>query len=144
MLVCTSGGPASDHPVGWGLRLAEANDAKATFLHVASAAPEMYAGLPLLTEDLAHVMSRDTPLSKHLREIAVKADKAGVEADLELRHGMVAEEIIRACEMRTLDFIVLGAARSPAGVDTLLLDQVTPHVLSTISCSILVVRGEGK
>ncbi len=144
MLICTSGGPVSDHLIRWGMRLAEGNAAEATFLHVASAAPEMYAGLPLLTEDLAHVMSRDTPLSKHLREIAIMADEAGVEAKLELRHGMVAEEIVRACELRSYDFIVLGAAKSPAGVNGWLLDQVMPHVLASVSCSILVVRGESK
>ena len=104
----------------------------------------MYAGLPLLTEDLSHVMSRDTPLSKHLREIAVMADEAGVEAELELRHGMVADEIVRSCEMRDYDFIVLGAAKSGAGVDKWLLSEVMPHVLGSISCSILVVRGKGK
>ena len=131
LLICTSGGPVSEHVIRWGLRIAQTNAARSTILHVASAAPEMYAGLHFLAEDLSHVMSRQTPLSNHLREAAVMAEQAGVEAELELRHGMVAEEIVRACEMQAFDFIVLGAAKSPAGVNGWLLDEVMPHVLSS-------------
>lgn len=140
MLVCTSGSPISDGLIRWGLKLAKITSAQPTVLHVASAAPEMYAGLPMLTEDLANVLSRDTPLSSHLREVAEMAVREGVDAQLELRHGLVAEEITRACDMKDYDFIVIGAAKSPKRVDGWLIDEVTPLVLPSITCSILVVR----
>jgi nucleotide-binding universal stress UspA family protein len=140
MLICTSGSPISDGLIRWGLKLAKITSAQPTVLHVASAAPEMYAGLPMLTEDLANVLSRDTPLSSHLREVAEMAEREGVDAQLELRHGLVAEEITRACDMKDYDFIVIGAAKSPKLVDGWLIDKVTPLVLPSITCSILVVR----
>jgi nucleotide-binding universal stress UspA family protein len=100
----------------------------------------MFTGLPAFTEDLSHLLARETPLSNHLKGIAAMAEEAGVEAQLELRHGMVAEEIVRACEMQIYDLIVLGAAKSHASVDAWLRDEVTPQVLSSLSCSILIVR----
>jgi nucleotide-binding universal stress UspA family protein len=142
MLICTSGGPTSDQLVAWGLQLASIADTPITLLHVASSAPGMFTGLPLLSEDLSHVLSRDTPLSNHLKGIAAQAEQAGVDAQLELRHGMVSEEIVRACEMQIYDLIVLGAAKSPASVDAWLLDEVTPQVLSSTACSILIVRDQ--
>jgi nucleotide-binding universal stress UspA family protein len=140
MLICTSGSPISDGLIRWGLKLAKVTSAQPTVLHVASAAPEMYAGLPMLTEDLSNLLSRDTPLSSHLKEVAVLAESLGVDAQLELRHGLVAEEITRACDMQDYDFIVIGAAKSPKLVDGWLIDKVTPLVLPSITCSILVVR----
>jgi nucleotide-binding universal stress UspA family protein len=140
MLICTSGSPISDGLISWGLKLAKITSAQPTVLHVASAAPEMYAGLPMLTEDLSNLLSRDTPLSTHLKEVAEQAESLGVDAQLELRHGLVAEEITRACDMQDFDFIVIGAAKSPKLVDGWLIDKVTPLVLPSITCSILVVR----
>jgi len=140
MLICTSGSPISVGLIRWGFKLAKIASAQPTVLHVASAVPEMYAGLPMLTEDLANVLSRDTPLSTHLRQVAEMAEREGVQAQLELRHGFVAEEIARACDMKDYDFIVIGAAKSPKLVDGWLIDKVTPLVLPSITCSILVVR----
>ncbi len=140
MLICTSGGPISAGLIRWGLKLAKISSAQPTVLHVASAAPEMYAGLPMLTEDLSNLLSRDTPLSTHLKEVAEQAENLGVDAQLELRHGLVAEEIARACDMQDYDFIVIGASKSPKLVDGWLIDKVTPLVLPSLTCSILVVR----
>ncbi|HEY70517.1 MAG TPA: universal stress protein [Anaerolineae bacterium] len=140
ILICTSGGPTSDRLVEWGLQIASVAATPITLMHVASSTPGMFTGLPSFTEDLSDLLSRDTPLSNHLKSIAAMAEEAGVEAQLELRHGMVAEEIVRACEMQIYDLIVLGAAKSPASVDAWLRDEVTPQVLSSLSCSILIVR----
>jgi nucleotide-binding universal stress UspA family protein len=140
MLICTSGGPTSDRLVEWGLQIASIAATPITLMHVASSTPGMFTGLPSFTESLPDLLSRDTPLSNHLKGIAAMAEEAGIEAHLELRHGMVAEEIVRACEIHIYDLIVLGAAKSPASVDVWLRDEVTPQVLSSLSCSILIVR----
>jgi nucleotide-binding universal stress UspA family protein len=140
VLVCTTGQPISLTLVNQGLLLAKAENAQVTLLHVASQPPTMYTGLPSLPESLPLLLSHDTPLAQHLKELAAMAEVKGVEAEIELRHGIVAEEIIRECEMRHHDIVVLGAAVPGRAINRLLLEEITPHVVANIPRPILIVR----
>jgi len=99
ILICSGGHAASNYVIEWGLNLAKALEAQATILHVVSSMPSMYTGLPAVQEGLTDLLARDMPLSRHLREAARRAHDLDVQAKLELRHGVVAEEILRACEV---------------------------------------------
>ncbi|MGD8555002.1 MAG: universal stress protein [Anaerolineales bacterium] len=140
VLICTTGKPVSLTIVNQGLLLAKAVGAQVTLLHVASKPPTMYAGLPSLPESLPLLLSHDTPLAQHLKELAAMAEAMGVEAEVELRHGIVAEEIIRECEMRHHDIVVLGAAVPGRAINRLLLEEIAPHVVANIPRPILIVR----
>jgi nucleotide-binding universal stress UspA family protein len=142
ILICTGGHDESTHAISWGIRLAAANQANAKILHVASSTPTMYTGLPALEESLEAVISRDLPLSQHLKQAATIAEEAQVKARVELRHGIVAEEIVRACEVEPNDLIVIGAPRRGAFIERLLLGRVGPQLIASIGCSILIIRGE--
>ncbi|NIS78991.1 MAG: universal stress protein [Anaerolineales bacterium] len=139
-LICTGGHTASFAPITWGIRLAQATDAHVTFLHVVSSAPAMYTGLPALDEGLSEVLARDHPLAHHLKKIANMAEAASVEANLEFRHGMVIEEILRSCEVETHDLVVIGAPQSRARIDTLLLGRIAPKLLASSNLSTVIVR----
>lgn len=140
ILICTAGHPASLNVVTWGLHLAQTSKARATVLYIASSPPAMYTGLPALEEGLAQVLARDNPLSKHLKETAALAHEAGVEASLEYRHGMVTEEILRACEMITYDLVVVGAPQPRQRIEPLLLGSVIPELLASSNLSTVIVR----
>lgn len=140
MLVCTGGHEGSNIVLERGLKLAAATGARATILHVVSSSPWMYTGLGALDETLQDVLARETPLARHLRQAARLAEQAGVDARLELRHGMVAEEILRAEEMEDHDLIVIGAPEPRRALDRLALGSVGPQLFSSTNCSILVAR----
>ena len=140
ILICTGGHDASDIVIERGLSLAAATGAQATILHVVSSSPWMYTGLEALEETLPDVLARETPLAKHLRRAAERAELAGVDAKLELRHGLVAEEILRAEEIGNYDLIVIGAP-DPKGIfNRLALGSIGPQLFSSVTCSILVAR----
>jgi len=141
-LICTGGHVASTHVITWGIRLAKGTGSRVTILHVATTTPAMYTGLPALEEDLPQVLSRDYPLANHLKEAATMAEEAGVKAHLELRHGMVTEEILRACEMRPHDLVVMGAPLPRSFIDRLLLGRVGPRLLASSPRTTLIVRNE--
>ncbi|HEY44554.1 MAG TPA: universal stress protein [Anaerolineae bacterium] len=143
ILICTGGHPASTPAVSLGINLAQAIRANATILYVASSTPSMYTGLPALEEGLEQVLTRESPLSNHLKEAASIAEAAGVETKLELRHGVVAEEIIRACDVKPNDLVVIGAPKPGALIDRLLLGRVAPQLISSNKCSTLIVRNNG-
>lgn len=143
ILICTGGHPESTYAVSLGIKLAQAIKANATILHVASSTPSMYTGLPAIEEGLEQVLTRESPLSDHLKEAASIAEAAGVETKLELRHGVVAEEIVRACEIKPNDLVVIGAPKPGALIERLLLGRVAPQLITTSECSTLIVRNNG-
>jgi nucleotide-binding universal stress UspA family protein len=140
ILICTGGHIASSYTVSVGIRIAQGTGSLATILHVASGAPAMYTGLPAIEEDLSQILSRDLPLSSHLKEAAALAEESGVQARLELRHGLVVEEILRACDVYPHDLIVLGEHHPKPLLDRLILGRVTPKVLPSSQRSTLIVR----
>jgi nucleotide-binding universal stress UspA family protein len=140
ILICTGGHIASSYTVSVGIHIAKGTGSLATILHVASGAPAMYTGLPAIEEDLSQVLSRDAPLSSHLKEAATLAEESGVQARLELRHGLVVEEILRACDVYPHDLVVLGEHHPKPLLDRLVLGRVTPKVLPSSQRSTLIVR----
>jgi nucleotide-binding universal stress UspA family protein len=140
ILICTGGHPESAIAIEWGIHLAQKTNDQVTILHVVSSPPAMYAGLDEIDEDLSEVLARDVPLSHHLKEAARLAEEAGVRAKLELRHGIVTEEIIRSMEMNSHDLIILGAPKPGSFSDRLLLGRIAPKLLSTTVRSTLIAR----
>lgn len=143
ILICTGGHPESTHAVALGIKLAQAIKATATILYVASNTPSMFTGLPALEEGLEQILTRESPLSNHLKEAASIAEAAGVETKLQLRHGVVAEEIVRACEIKPNDLVVIGAPKPGALIDRLLLGRIAPQLITSSNCSTLIVRDNG-
>lgn len=144
ILVCTGGHPASNLVVERGLQLGKALDAEVTILHVVTSLPTMYTGLPAVEEGLKEILSRDTPLAQHLRATAQLADERAVKAKLELRHGVVVEEILRACEMGEYDLVVIGSPEPRRVLDRLALGRIGPQLLTSTQIPLLIARIEPK
>lgn len=142
ILICTGGRQRSVPGIKLGIRLAKATGATTTILHVAGSPPAMYTGLDALEERVQDVLERDSPLGQHLRDAAAMAEEAGIEANIELRHGIVAEEILRACDVTPCDLIVIGAPKPGAFLDRLMLGRVGPQLLASSPRSTLITRGE--
>jgi nucleotide-binding universal stress UspA family protein len=144
ILVCTGGHPASNLVIDRGLQLGQALNAEVTILHVVTGAPTMYTGLPAVDEGLEEILSRDTPLARHLRAAAQLAEEKQVNARLELRHGVVVEEILRACEMGNYDLVLIGSPEPRRIFERLALGQVGPQLLTSTKVPLLIARIEPK
>ncbi|MES0340534.1 MAG: universal stress protein [Anaerolineales bacterium] len=142
LLISTGGHPGSIPVEDWGIRLARGSGAEATILHIVTDAPSMYIGLPALEEGLEEILSRETPLAQHLKETVRRADSAGVSVKLSLRHGIVVEEILRACETEHYDLIVIGSHEPGRILDHLAMGRIGPQLLSSVKTSVLIIRTE--
>lgn len=140
ILICTGGHPASNLVIDTGIRLAQQLDASATILHVVSGSPSMYTGLGAFDEKLESVMKRDTPLAEHLRGAAARAETAGIDSHIELRHGMVTEEILRASDVDHYDLTVIGSHEPHQFFKRLTMGRIGPQLVSSIQNSVLIVR----
>jgi nucleotide-binding universal stress UspA family protein len=142
ILICTGGHPESENAIEWGIHLAKATNDQVTILHVVSSPPTMYTGLEEIEEDLSEVLARDVPLTHHLKAAASMAEEAGVQAKLELRHGLVTEEILRSAEVNAHDLIVIGAPKTHALFNRILLGIIAPKLLASTLRSTLIVRSK--
>lgn len=139
VLITTAGGGFSEPTVETGARVAQAAGARVTLLHVAATLPGMYAGLTRLREGLPELLRSDTPLARHMKYGAALLDSKNLEAELELRHGVPAEEILRAIELDEFDLLVLGGARRDM-LSRIKLPDVTAQLLPHVPLPVLIVR----
>lgn len=140
LLICTGGTRFGDITVQRGIELARALDATVTILHVTSAVPLMYAGLEEMDETLPELLQTDTREARHLRHEKETLESLGVKGRLELRRGIVAEEILRAAREGDVDLIVLGSSLVRGDLSRYLIGDVTRQVVHRCKRPVLVVR----
>lgn len=140
VLVCTGGREIAEPVVRMGADLTRAAGAQATLLHVISPVPSMYTGLETIEETLPELLQTDTPAARHLRWGAEILHEHGLTAELELRHGVAADEILREAHQRHYDLIVVGAPDVDGWLKSLLMGDVTHQVVEHALCPVLVVR----
>jgi nucleotide-binding universal stress UspA family protein len=140
VLICTGGTSIAEPVIHSGALLASAGGAKATLLHVVGTIPTMYTGLGGIEETLAELLKTDTPMAKNLRHGAEILEKYRVSAQLELRHGVVANEIVREANVGNYDLIVTGAPEHSKRFKRWLLGDVTNAVIEHAQCPVLIVK----
>lgn len=142
ILVTTGGHPASEPTMRFGTQLARALGAKETLLHVTSPIPQMYIGLEEMDETLPELMQSATKEGRVLREGARMMNEQQVEGNIELRHGLVEEEIVQEAIQGDYDLIVIGSS-VPAGlIGRLLLGNITRRIIDRTDRPVLVVPGQ--
>jgi nucleotide-binding universal stress UspA family protein len=140
ILISISGQKMNRTVVEMGASVAKAADAMVTLLYVTAPVPSMYTGLNGIEETLEELLKTDTPIAQHLRWSAQYLADQGVDSELEIRHGIVADEIMREAMQGHYDLVVIGARSLKGPLKRLMVDQVTPHVVDRSPCSVLVVR----
>lgn len=140
ILVAIGGQKMNRNLIETGASLAQAAGAKVTVLYVTTPVPSMYTGLDGIEETLEELLQTDTPIAQHLRWSARYLADQGIESEVEIRHGVVADEIIREAMKGHYDLVVIGPAPLEGTLRRLMMDKVTPQVVDRAPCSVLVVR----
>jgi nucleotide-binding universal stress UspA family protein len=140
VLICSSGTEHSRLPVRTGAAVACGAGAQVTLLHVMDPLPAMYAGLEGMEETLAEFLQTDTDIARELKWAVGVVEAECENAELELRHGIVADELLREGQAGDHDLIVLGSSRSAGGLIRVLLGDLTQAVVTRAQRPVLVVR----
>lgn len=141
ILICTGGKHYADPTVSEGLEIARAAGAEVTVLYVAMQTATMYAGLRGVDQRLTELLQTDTEEAHHLRRAAEAMEQLGVEGNLQLRHGPVADEILREGSLGDYDLMVLGARFKRGPIRDLLWGNVTGAVLDRANRPVMVAMG---
>ena len=139
ILICTGGLDVANPVIESGAQLAGTACAQATLPYVTSPTASMYAGLEV-EDTLPRLLGTDTPVARHLRHGTETLARRQVAAELRLRHGIVADEIL--CETRRGNYglVVIGTSGAAGRLRAWLLGNVTRQVVEHASCSVLVVK----
>lgn len=140
MLICTGGSKHAEDVIRTGASLAAALNVPANVLHVSTSVPSMYTGLGEMEETLQELLDTDTPLARHMRRSAELVLEEGAEGELELRHGVPADEILRRATEGDFDILVMGASGASDGMMGWLLGDVTQEVIHNSPCPVLIVK----
>jgi len=139
MLISTGGHEVSEDTVNTGIAIAEKINAIVILLHVVASVPSMYAGLDRLDESLEKVLHTDTPLARHLKSKATEMRNKGIEAQIELRHGLPSEEIVRASHRDEADLLVIGYSEQTRFY-RIFRDHLSLDIVDRARCPVLVVN----
>ena len=124
ILVSVGGKKLNRRLIETGANLAEAAGAALTALHVTAPVPAMYTGLEGMEETLEEMLQTDTPIAQHLRWIAKYLAGRGVESEIVVRHGAIADEIVREAIKGEHDLIVLGASAFEGPLQSLMTEKI--------------------
>jgi nucleotide-binding universal stress UspA family protein len=100
----------------------------------------MYTGLDAIEETLPDLLQSDTPTARHLRQGAEILAQHQVPAELRLRYGVVADEILREANEGDYDLIVIGASGTAGRLKGWLVGDVAREVVDHAPRSVLIVR----
>ncbi len=139
ILICTGGLDIANSVIKTGASLARALQTQTTLLHVVTPVPSMYTGLDEMEETLQELLQTDTPIAHHLRHGASILEQHHVDAKLELRYGVTAEEILRVALKDAYDLIIVGQAMKTSPIKEWLLGNVARQIVEHAPCSVLVV-----
>ncbi len=140
VLIGISGGGFTTECTEWGGRIAAALDARATLLHVSPAPPLMYAGLEEVAENLTEFLQSNTSGAHALRQAIALLTEMGVQADVELTHGLAERELLRIAQEENTDLLVIGSAWAVQPMRRIFLRNITEKVLLKTQRPVLVVR----
>jgi nucleotide-binding universal stress UspA family protein len=140
ILICSSGTKYSRPPVQTDAAIARAAGAQITLLHVTEPMPIMYKGLTRMEETMTEFLQTDTEQARELKW-AIQLFKAESRvANVILRQGIVANEILHEGREGDYDLIVLGSSRIPSRLIRVLLGDVARDVVSRAQRPVLAMH----
>lgn len=140
ILICTGGADVSIPVIEAGAKIASVTKASATLLHIVSSVPSMYTGLGEIEESLSELLQTETPTAKHLRAGARILSSYDVMANLELRYGMVVDEILKKSVKGHYDLIIAGATDKSKRLKNIFMGDVVGELIDRALSPLLLVK----
>ncbi len=133
LLFCTGGSRYGQQAVEFGAPISAALEAPATLLHVAETEPSLFIRRG------AEEARPDPEVRRALDKAMETLQQAGVEAELKVRYGKVADQILYEASSGRYDLIVVGS-HGKGGFRHFILGSVSEELAKRARIPILVVR----
>jgi len=144
VLVCMGGLGFASSMEAVILYLAKATGAKLTLLNVVEPLSLDYPIAREVHQHLQDLPETDTPQGRNLKKGLERAQQAGLEAEVKVRHGNIIKEIMEELHSNNYDLVGLGSSYSAHGLRHLYLPNVTAEVAEAVNHPVLTVRADYK
>jgi nucleotide-binding universal stress UspA family protein len=128
ILVAVGGGPISETTVLGAQEIAKALQSKVTVLHVKSGVPIPFG------------QAAPEPVDANLSTLLDLLARAGIDAQIKVRDGMVVHEIIAECEEGHYDLVILGQHIMRRETGGIFSENLTEDIALECPIPVLVVR----
>jgi len=142
ILICTGGGPYIDNAVLFTSEVAKDLSASITLLTVVSEPPAMHATLVRRQEDMDILLNSNSELARNLRNEKDTIERAGVPVSVQIRHGIVVDQILEEVERGDCDLIVVGSWPVRDSWRNYVIGNVTREIVKRADRPVLVIRSD--
>jgi nucleotide-binding universal stress UspA family protein len=140
MLLCTGGTQQAEATVEFAGEIARRVNATVTLLHVLAETPAVYANLIPSEEDVAQLLQSGSKLGRGLRRQKELLEKLAVPCQVELRHGLVLNELLAELQRTEYDLVVSGSSPARDRLRAYVMGNVTREIVNRAELPVLVVR----
>jgi nucleotide-binding universal stress UspA family protein len=142
ILICTGGGTYIDNAVRFTSKIAKDLCAEVTLLTVIPQPPAMHGRLFRRQEDMTALLNSNSALARNLRTEKEIIERAGVPAIVQIRHGIVLEQIVAEVELRDYDLVVSGSWPVRDAWRNYAIGNVTREIVNRTDRPVLVIRSD--
>jgi nucleotide-binding universal stress UspA family protein len=140
ILICTGGGTYIENAVRFTCKIAKHLPAEIALLTVTPRPPAMHGAIFRRQEDVAALLNSNSALGRNLRTGKEIIERAGVPVVVEVRHGIVIEEILAEVERCDCDLVVCGSLPVRDAWRNYAIGNVTREIVNRTHRPVLVIR----
>jgi len=140
ILIGSGGADYADATIRTAGEIAKCTGAQVTLLHVLAEAPLMYSSIIAQEENAEEIIQSGSTLGKTLEQQKEMLEKLGVAVTVRVRHGDVADQVLRETEEDNVDLIVVGSTLDRGPLYRYLLADITREIVNRAPCPVLVAR----
>jgi len=141
VLVCSGGRTYIEKAITLTGSIVKPLGAAVTLLHVLPETPALYDEIIGHKEDVETLLASKSVLGRNLRAEKEILEKAGVTAEVIVRHGDVTPQILEEIQQGEYDLVVAGSSPVGGAIHTYLMGNVTSEIVNRSRRPVLVVRG---
>jgi len=142
ILICSGGGTYIENAVRFTSTIAKDLSAEIALLTVTPRPPAMHGTIFRRQEDVAALLNSNSALARNLRTGKEIIERAGVPADVQIRHGIVIEQILAEVERRDYDLVVSGSWPVRDAWRNYAIGNVTREIVNRTDRPVLVIRSD--
>jgi nucleotide-binding universal stress UspA family protein len=142
ILICSGGGTYIENAVRFTSKVAKDLSAEITLLTVTPQPPAMHGTIFRRQEDVTTLLNSNSALARNLRTEKEIIERNGVSANVQIRHGIVIEQILAEVERRDYDLVVSGSWPVRDAWRNYAIGNVTREIVNRTARPVLVIRSD--
>jgi nucleotide-binding universal stress UspA family protein len=142
ILICSGGGTYIENAVRFTSTIAKDLSAEIALLTVTPRPPAMHGTIFRRQEDVTALLNSNSALGRNLRTAQEIIKRADVPVVVEVRHGIVIDEILAEVERRDYDLVVSGSWPVRDAWRNYAIGNVTREIVNRTHRPVLVVRSD--